>query len=265
MLRLVDGELTVVQQPMVGVSTNGVTAGEGKASQQMVGFVTPDPETGVTTLRITSLATGNEVHTEEVAALDLDSLGGGQRAFVTTFAKKDRSVGYRVLLVAADSTLCLLQQKEVVWKREEALAAVTTVQMMDLPPESQHGVVETMEDFVPALLRRLRLQLLQLKLRMRLATAEDQAELSGERRSHGEKMKETWDSQGFRKIIVVLTRPGKLLALHNGDGRVMWSVMTAKRGDRSAGETVGVTGQRASKAAAAAPAPAVLLISRVPP
>jgi hypothetical protein len=28
-------------------------------------------------------------------------------------------------------------QKEVVWKREEALAAVTTVQMMDLPPESQ--------------------------------------------------------------------------------------------------------------------------------
>jgi hypothetical protein len=58
-----------------------------------------------------------------------------------------------------------------------------------------------------------------------------------------------------------MTRPGKLLALHNGDGRVMWSVMTAKRGDRSAGVTTGATGQRASKAAA----PAVLLISRVPP
>jgi hypothetical protein len=99
---------------MVGVSTNGVTAGEGKASQRVVGFVTPDAATGVTTLRITSLATGNEVHTEEVAALDLDSLGGGQRAFVTTFTKKDRTVGYRVLLVAADSTLCLLQQKVII-------------------------------------------------------------------------------------------------------------------------------------------------------
>jgi hypothetical protein len=31
------------------------------------------------------------------------------------------------------------------------------------------------------------------------------------------------DTKGFRKQVVVLTAPGKLLALHNGDGRVLWS------------------------------------------
>lgn len=31
------------------------------------------------------------------------------------------------------------------------------------------------------------------------------------------------DANGFRKLIVVLTSAGKALALHNGDGRVVWA------------------------------------------
>lgn len=52
-----------------------------------------------------------------------------------------------------------------------------------------------------------------------------QAELMRERRSHGEKLKFAWDSQGFRKLVVVLTRAGKVLGLHNGDGRAVWTQM----------------------------------------
>ena len=31
-------------------------------------------------------------------------------------------------------------------------------------------------------------------------------------------------ADGFRKQIVVLTAGGKVLALHNGDGRLLWSL-----------------------------------------
>lgn len=31
------------------------------------------------------------------------------------------------------------------------------------------------------------------------------------------------DPNGFRKLIVVITVAGKALALHNGDGRVVWA------------------------------------------
>jgi outer membrane protein assembly factor BamB len=31
------------------------------------------------------------------------------------------------------------------------------------------------------------------------------------------------DANGFRKLIVVLTAPGKLYGLHSGDGRILWA------------------------------------------
>lgn len=31
------------------------------------------------------------------------------------------------------------------------------------------------------------------------------------------------DTNGFRKLIVVLTAPGKLFGLHSGDGRILWA------------------------------------------
>lgn len=34
------------------------------------------------------------------------------------------------------------------------------------------------------------------------------------------------DSNGFRKLIVLLTSPGKVFALHSGDGRILWASST---------------------------------------
>ena len=33
----------------------------------------------------------------------------------------------------------------------------------------------------------------------------------------------TRDHNGFRKLLIVLTKEGKLLALHSGDGYIVWS------------------------------------------
>lgn len=58
-----------------------------------------------------------------------------------------------------------------------------------------------------------------------LANAEELAEIQRMRLKNSEKTKMTRDHNGFRKLLVVLTRAGKVLALHTGDGRIVWSLL----------------------------------------
>lgn len=58
-----------------------------------------------------------------------------------------------------------------------------------------------------------------------LATPEDMVVIQGMRLKNSEKYKMTRDHNGFRKLLIVLTRAGKLLALHTGEGRVVWSLL----------------------------------------
>lgn len=66
---------------------------------------------------------------------------------------------------------------------------------------------------------------LKLKGTLMLATPDDVAAIQRLRLQSSEKNKMTRDHNGFRKLIIVLTRAGKLFALHTGDGRVVWSVL----------------------------------------
>ncbi|TRY87079.1 hypothetical protein DNTS_009164 [Danionella cerebrum] len=60
--------------------------------------------------------------------------GKPNKLYVHAFLKKDDSVGYRVMVQTEDLTLTFLQQPgRVVWTREEALADVVTMEMVDLP------------------------------------------------------------------------------------------------------------------------------------
>ncbi|KAE8687815.1 U-box domain-containing protein 26-like [Hibiscus syriacus] len=56
-----------------------------------------------------------------------------------------------------------------------------------------------------------------------LASPEDIAAIQYMRLKSSEKSKMTRDHNGFRKLIIVSTRAGKLFALHTGDGRIVWS------------------------------------------
>lgn len=62
-----------------------------------------------------------------------------------------------------------------------------------------------------------------------LATPQEVAEIQAIRLKSSQKSKMTRDHNGFRKLIIVLTRAGKVLALHTGDGRVVWSVLLSTR------------------------------------
>lgn len=65
---------------------------------------------------------------------------GLSRVFLNPYLKKDGTWGYRFLAVGGDDSLALLQQGEVVWAREEALAGVVGVQFVNLPPDEESAV-----------------------------------------------------------------------------------------------------------------------------
>lgn len=57
-----------------------------------------------------------------------------------------------------------------------------------------------------------------------LASPEDMAVIQALRLQSSEKSKLTRDHNGFRKLLIALTKAGKVYALHSGDGRVVWSI-----------------------------------------
>lgn len=67
--------------------------------------------------------------------------------------------------------------------------------------------------------------MLKLKGTLMIASLEDVAAIQAMRLKSSEKSKMTRDHNGFRKLLIVLTRAGKVFALHTGDGHVVWSVL----------------------------------------
>lgn len=67
--------------------------------------------------------------------------------------------------------------------------------------------------------------MLKLKGTLLLASPEDVAAIQEMRFRSSGKNKLTRDHNGFRKLIIALTKAGKLFALHTGDGRIVWSML----------------------------------------
>jgi ER membrane protein complex subunit 1 len=65
--------------------------------------------------------------------------------------------------------------------------------------------------------------MLKLKGTLMLANADEVAAIQALRLKSSEKNKMTRDHNGFRKLLIVLTKAGKVTALHTGDGRIVWS------------------------------------------
>lgn len=78
---------------------------------------------------------------DTVAALPLAAQGGAAAAFLAAFDRKQAAtVGYRAVVAAADASLSLVQQGEVVWAREEALGHVRQAHFAELPPAPLQGL-----------------------------------------------------------------------------------------------------------------------------
>ncbi|XP_011019630.1 PREDICTED: ER membrane protein complex subunit 1-like [Populus euphratica] len=144
------------------------------------------------------------------------------KVFINNYVRTDKSHGFRALIVMEDHSLLLLQQGEVVWSREDGLASIIGVTTSELPVEREGVSVAKVEQ---NLFEWLKGHMLKVKGTLMLASAEDVAAIQGMRLKSSEKSKMIRDHNGFRKLLIVLTKSGKLFALHTGDGRIVWSLL----------------------------------------
>ncbi|CAN6456569.1 unnamed protein product [Victoria cruziana] len=144
-----------------------------------------------------------------------------KKVFINNYIRTDKSYGFRALITMEDHSLLLLQQGEIVWSREEGLASILDTTTSELPLEKGVSVAKVEEN----LFEWLKGHMLKLKGTLMLASPEDIAVIQDMRLRNSEKSKMTRDHNGFRKLIIVITRAGKVFALHSGDGRVVWSLL----------------------------------------
>ncbi|PSR91789.1 ER membrane protein complex subunit 1 like [Actinidia chinensis var. chinensis] len=144
------------------------------------------------------------------------------KVFINNYIRRDMSHGFRALIVMEDHSLLLVQQGEIVWSREDGLASIIDVTTSELPVE-KHGV--SVAKVEQNLFEWLKGHVLKIKGTLMLASPDEVAEIQRIRLKSSEKSKMTRDHNGFRKLLIVLTRAGKLFALHTGDGRVVWSLL----------------------------------------
>ncbi|RLN30089.1 ER membrane protein complex subunit 1 [Panicum miliaceum] len=146
--------------------------------------------------------------------------GNVEKVFLNSYIRTDKSHGFRALVVMEDHSLLLIQQGEVVWSREDGLASIVDVTTSELPVEKD-GV--SVADVEHNLFEWLKGHMLKLKGTLMLANADEVAAIQALRLKSSEKNKMTRDHNGFRKLLIVLTKAGKVIALHTGDGRIIWS------------------------------------------
>lgn len=180
-------------------------------------------------LQVVDVTSGSLV-SSMAAALPQEALGGGaiprvSRAALGLGKSNNQAPGWRVAVVLDDGQLLMVHDQEVAWWREEALGAVLQSHFIDLPAPARTAEGAGLSLGSPKFKDWLRVQLLSFKIQFRLNTPEESQEFLHLRSALSTKNQPTRDTNRFRRLIVVLTAPGKVLALHNGDGRVMWSYL----------------------------------------
>ncbi|XP_039284689.1 ER membrane protein complex subunit 1 isoform X2 [Nilaparvata lugens] len=137
--------------------------------------------------------------------------------------RRDRSVSCQMLLSTVDHSILLAQtSSKILWSREEALANIISVELVDLPVSDIEAAIEKEFDnkeggFVGMFVRRLMSQLLQLKsLLMSVVSLGEAVE------KDGLDVDLVRDEFGLHKLIVAVTSVGKLFGIDNISGNIVW-------------------------------------------
>uniref|UniRef100_A0A9J7Y7W8 ER membrane protein complex subunit 1 n=1 Tax=Cyprinus carpio carpio TaxID=630221 RepID=A0A9J7Y7W8_CYPCA len=173
-------------------------------------------------------------HLDTTIIYHMDPNGGKpNRLYVHAFLKKDDSVGYRVMVQTEDLTLTFLQQPgRVVWMREEALADVVTMEMVDLPftgtqaeLEGEFGKKAAIQDgLLPMVLKRLSSQFILLQ-----AWLAHLWKLFYDARKPRSSVKNevtidilSRDEFNLQKMMLMVTASGKLFGIDSKSGTILW-------------------------------------------
>ncbi|XP_036208721.1 ER membrane protein complex subunit 1 isoform X10 [Myotis myotis] len=158
-----------------------------------------------------------------------------ERLYIQVFLKKDDSVGYRALVQTEDHLLLFLQQlagKAVLWSREESLAEVVCLEMVDLPLtgaqaelEGEFGKKAAIQDgLLGMFLKRLSSQLILLQ-----AWTSHLWKMFYDARKPRSQIKNeisidtlARDEFNLQKMVVTVTASGKLFGIESSSGTILW-------------------------------------------
>ncbi|OWF43072.1 ER membrane protein complex subunit 1-like [Mizuhopecten yessoensis] len=181
------------------------------------------------------LASGGEI-TELSQSITLPASHGLPTKLDAVVVKKNGRLAYKALVRSEDQSLQLVQKSgRVSWKREEALASVLSVEMVDFPVSENQAKYEDefgaqKEDVVSMFVKRFATQFQQLKNLVihqlqKLQGHRHHSVLEADALEEDEEEEElTRDEFNINKMIVVVTGAGKIFGLRSTNGHVQWSV-----------------------------------------
>uniref|UniRef100_A0A452UY34 ER membrane protein complex subunit 1 n=1 Tax=Ursus maritimus TaxID=29073 RepID=A0A452UY34_URSMA len=155
-----------------------------------------------------------------------------ERLYIQVFLKKDDSVGYRALVQTEDHLLLFLQQlagKVVLWGREESLAEVVCLEMVDLPLTGAQAELEgefgkKADGLLGMFLKRLSSQLILLQ-----AWTSHLWKMFYDARKPRSQIKNeinidtlARDEFNLQKMMVTVTASGKLFGIESSSGTILW-------------------------------------------
>ncbi|XP_073731284.1 ER membrane protein complex subunit 1 [Misgurnus anguillicaudatus] len=226
LLQLNDGLIA----PLRDFNPSNLVAFATTGEKTVAAVMSPKNDTACS-INLFSADTGRR-HLDTTIIYQLDPNGGKpNKLYVHAFLKKDDSVGYRVMVQTEDLTLTFLQQPgRVVWMREEALADVVTMEMVDLPLTGTQAELEgefgkKADGLLPMVLKRLSSQFILLQSWMgHLWKLFYDARKPRSSVKNDEVTIETLSRDEFnlQKMMLMVTASGKLFGIDSKSGTVLW-------------------------------------------
>ncbi|XP_015606269.1 ER membrane protein complex subunit 1 isoform X2 [Cephus cinctus] len=136
--------------------------------------------------------------------------------------RQSKGVTCRHLLSCEDHVIALLQHSKLVWAREEALAKIIAVEIIELPMSEGEQAIETEfdqkeRDVFSMFLRRICSQVNQARALLQTA-------LGREPPQSNQRADLVRDRFGLHKMIVVVTAAGKLFGIETRKGEIIWQL-----------------------------------------
>ncbi|GAB6018573.1 hypothetical protein CHUAL_000265 [Chamberlinius hualienensis] len=150
-----------------------------------------------------------------------------QRLFAEVLPKKDGSLTWRVVLTTSCHSILYFNAGLLQWTREESLASIMSVEMVDLPISESEAQME--EQFGSAnvnvmvlFLKRLTTQLVQLQTFLSRVLLNIQSETGIHGTETDGSIKLIRDEFDIHKVIVIVTSTGKIFGMDSFTGKIIW-------------------------------------------
>ncbi|XP_076656001.1 ER membrane protein complex subunit 1 isoform X4 [Halictus rubicundus] len=160
--------------------------------------------------------------------------------------RQAKGITCRHLLCSEDHSVALLQHNKLIWTREEALASIVAVEIIELPMSDREQAIETEfdqkeRDVLSMMIRRVGSQFKQAK-------AFVQSILSITPQPSNQRTDLVRDKFGLHKMIVLVTSTGKLYGIETRKGEIIWQLRVPSiRGFVKRSSTIVLYVQRGSR------------------